>query len=277
MDDDFSYDGKTYEINSVEVLSEGTLRFNTGLAPTPNMKSTLTLLVDGQAFDFARRDGLNVGNMYWRNSGLNWSEGDRVSLSLTDEGSVEDLAAPELDGASVSGAELLLDFSEVMDLDALPEPSAFTVTVGDGERDVASVSAAERESSGGRVVVVRESHVVLTLASAVRAGDTVTVSYTTPGTNPLRDRAGNSAPAFEDAAVENRTAAVKPDAPASLEAEAGDGTVTLSWTHPTRDGGAPLTNYQMRRKALLQKSDSIPNALPPDRLGDGQKRLHLPI
>ena len=29
--------------------------------------------------------------------------------------------------------------------------------------------------------------------------------------------------------------------------------------------------------ALLQKSDSIPNALPPDRLGDGQKRLHLPI
>ena len=30
-------------------------------------------------------------------------------------------------------------------------------------------------------------------------------------------------------------------------------------------------------RALLQKSDSIPNALPPDRLGDGQKRLHLPI
>ena len=29
--------------------------------------------------------------------------------------------------------------------------------------------------------------------------------------------------------------------------------------------------------ALLQKSDSIPNALPPDRLEDGQKRLHLPI
>ena len=34
---------------------------------------------------------------------------------------------------------------------------------------------------------------------------------------------------------------------------------------------------QLLGKALLQKSDSIPNALPPDRLGDGQKRLHLPI
>ena len=32
-----------------------------------------------------------------------------------------------------------------------------------------------------------------------------------------------------------------------------------------------------RVAALLQKSDSIPNALPPDRLGEGQKRLHLPI
>ena len=34
---------------------------------------------------------------------------------------------------------------------------------------------------------------------------------------------------------------------------------------------------EYRCTALLQKSDSIPNALPPDRLGDGQKRLHLPL
>ena len=36
-------------------------------------------------------------------------------------------------------------------------------------------------------------------------------------------------------------------------------------------------SHPQPRVALLQKSDSIPNALPPDRLGDGQKRLHLPI
>ena len=34
---------------------------------------------------------------------------------------------------------------------------------------------------------------------------------------------------------------------------------------------------ELCRVTLLQKSDSIPNALPPDRLGDGQKRLHFPI
>ena len=39
----------------------------------------------------------------------------------------------------------------------------------------------------------------------------------------------------------------------------------------------PTVLLSSLRPALLQKSDSIPNALPPDRLGDGQKRLHLPI
>jgi hypothetical protein len=38
-----------------------------------------------------------------------------------------------------------------------------------------------------------------------------------------------------------------------------------------------LIARQLVGEALLQKSDSIPNALPPYRLGDGQKRLHLPI
>ena len=38
-----------------------------------------------------------------------------------------------------------------------------------------------------------------------------------------------------------------------------------------------ILNRSRQRSALLQKSDSIPNALPPDTLGDGQKRLHLPI
>ena len=55
----------------------------------------------------------------------------------------------------------------------------------------------------------------------------------------------------------------------------------------TKDGWAETANIYLNASignairdigvALLQKSDSIPNALPPDRLGDGQKRLHLPI
>ena len=59
----------------------------------------------------------------------------------------------------------------------------------------------------------------------------------------------------------------------------------LSAVTTERTGGpwwmAYAKNWMARRRnrheALLQKSASIPNALPPDRLGDGQKRLHLPM
>ncbi len=61
----------------------------------------------------------------------------------------------------------------------------------------------------------------------------------------------------------------------ALEALRGDRTLqeiaSKHQVHPNQ------VSTWKRQAALLQKSDSIPNALPPDRLGDGQKRLHLPI
>ena len=42
-------------------------------------------------------------------------------------------------------------------------------------------------------VSVGDTKVLLTLAPAVRAGETVTVSYTVPAMNPLRDEASNPA------------------------------------------------------------------------------------
>ena len=57
--------------------------------------------------------------------------------------------------------------------------------------------------------------------------------------------------------------------------------VDFQGSRVTSDGGLILVRELDEHlgfgEALLQKSDSIPNALPPDRLGDGQKRLHLPI
>ena len=45
----------------------------------------------------------------------------------------------------------------------------------------------------------------VTLASAVAYGETVTVGYTRPGTNPLRDAAGNEVATFSAQAVTNDT------------------------------------------------------------------------
>ena len=90
---------------------------------------------------------------------------------------------PTLDGATVTGSSLELAYSETLDTGSEPAPAAFAVTVAGTPRNVTTVTL------GG-------SKVALTLASAVTAGETVAVSYTKPGTNPLRDLAGNQADSF---------------------------------------------------------------------------------
>ena len=112
-----------------------------------------------------------------------------VRLSDVDE------TAPTLSSATVNDAALTLTFSEFLDETSTPAAGAFAVTVGTALRAVSGVS-------------VRGSATVLTLASAVAAGDTVTVGYTVPadGSGPrIRDTAGNAAAGFSGEAVTNAT------------------------------------------------------------------------
>ena len=126
---------------------------------------------------------------------------------------------PTLDSAAVNGTELVLTWDETLRDDSGPAAGDFTVTVAGSSRSVSGVAVAG-------------SAVRLTLASAVTAGQTVTVSYT-KGTNPLKDLASNDAPGLTDQAVTNNTA--PPDEPtlSVADAAAAEGspvsfTVTLS-------------------------------------------------
>ena len=146
-----------------------------------------------------------------------------------------DSTAPVLRSATTTALELKLTYDEALDADSEPAPSAFTVTVPGRRLAVTGVSASS-------------TNVFLTLASAVRAGETVTVSYTVPAMNPLQDEAGNPAAAFADHPVTNEVSATAPDAPANLEATPGDGLVTLRWTASAHDGGSEVTGHQYRHK-----------------------------
>ena len=99
---------------------------------------------------------------------------------------------PALSSASVNGAALTLTYGEALDESSTPATDAFTVTVAGSGRTVTHVSVS------GRVVT-------LTLASAVTDGQEVTVTYTVPGTNPLRDAAGNAAEGLSNDPVWNAT------------------------------------------------------------------------
>ena len=101
-----------------------------------------------------------------------------------------DATAATFSSATVDGDSLVVTFSESLSESSVPGHDAFHVTVGTARRNVAS---------GG--VSIAGAEVTLTLVSAVTPADTVKVRYTKPGTNPLRDLAGNDVEAFPDRAV----------------------------------------------------------------------------
>ena len=112
----------------------------------------------------------------------------------------QETVAPSPSAATVDGATLTITFDEPLDAGETPENSAFAVTVAGSSRGVDTVS-------------VSGSAVTLTLASAVAAGETVTVDYTVPtgqSTNKLQDTSGNAAASFSGQAATNNTQAADP-------------------------------------------------------------------
>ena len=138
---------------------------------------------------------------------------------------------PVLSTRTVNGAALVLTYNEALDTGSEPAGSAFTVKVG---------STAVSLATSGAVAVAGRT-VTLTLAAAVAASDTVTVSYAVPGTNPLQDAGGMDAPAFADLAVTNGTGNTAPafandTAARSFTETVGDAAVTTA-----ADVGAVVT------------------------------------
>ena len=167
-----------------------------------------------------------------------------------------DVRPPQLTRATVNASRLVLTYDETLDAGSVPAPGDFVVTAAGSTAGVAGVSV------GG-------SAVTLTLATAVQAGQTVTLDYT-PGANPTQDRAGNDAAALSGQHVTNNTPGggegsgggggdpSVPGAPASLTATAGDEEVALVWSAPADDGGAPVTGYEYRYAA----GDAVPGDTP---------------
>ena len=96
----------------------------------------------------------------------------------------QDETAPQLESAAVDGSSLTLAFDEDLDNSNTLPPSLFGVNVNEASRSVMGVA-------------MGQTSVTLLLASAVAAGDTVTVGYTVPtdesagqATGPVGQRCG---------------------------------------------------------------------------------------
>ena len=155
---------------------------------------------------------------------------DEASVTVNDND-----GAPSFSSAAVNGTALTVTFDESLDTSSLPAGSAFTVSGGRTGTGTVSVSGAVAS---------------VTLDRAVTAGETVTVSYTTPTANPLQDAAGNDVADFSGKAVTNNS----PDL--TLVANTGQSQDTFGAFQTTQDmaqkfttGGKP-GGYKLARVDL---------------------------
>ena len=118
---------------------------------------------------------------------------DLVKLNVTttaaDPG---DTTPPSVSSVSVNGSTLVLTYNENLDEISVPLNTDFKVKVNGIEQEV----TLNPSITGAKVTI--------TLAELVKSGDTVTISYI-PGTNPIKDLAGNKAATLVGLPVTNHS------------------------------------------------------------------------
>ncbi len=121
-----------------------------------------------------------------------------------------DTTPPGLSSANIAGDTLVLAYDETLDSASTPAASAFTVTVAGSSVAVSNVSVSGKT-------------VTLTLASEASDDDAVSLSYTVPTNNPIRDEAENTAAALTDRSVINNAGAATDATLAALSLTDGNG------------------------------------------------------
>ena len=185
-EDSFTAAGASYQVfGIIENQDSFTVVMNRAIP------SAWTMHVDNRQYLVANAQHSENGGVHrhvWNSGGVWRAAGQQVSLRLTGP-------APTLQSAAVEGTTLTMTFSENLDTASEPAPSAFTVTVNNAGRDVASDG-----------VDISGSTVTLTLASQVSAVDTVKVGYTRPTAMPLKGvSSGIAVGTFTDRAVTNNS------------------------------------------------------------------------
>ena len=149
------------------------------------------------AEDSGKADGWSIADTcLFRGRSTNpWNSSSSLPKIQIRGTTLADSATPVLSTAVVNGTSLALTYDEALDEDSVPVRNSFSVSVNGGT-GVAPSS-----------VSVSGMTVTLTLATAVTAGQTVTLSYTVPtgGANPkpIQDEDGNDVAALTNRAVEN--------------------------------------------------------------------------
>ena len=224
-DDDFTHDSTDYAITIIFLRTNGRLEVNLDTNLTTATQA-LTLNIDGTAFAFEDADTKGINFRNWNNSGLSWTAGNTVSLTLTE--AEADTTPPALSTGhqvDATGRPIYLIFDEDLDGTNLPPASAFTVTAAGAAVPVTLVQVGTGASS---------ATLLLDLAAFIGEGWAVTVSYTDPTSGDdaaaLQDAAGNDVASFSNLAITNNsTVDTTPPSPESAAVATSGTSVSVTF------------------------------------------------
>ena len=177
--------------------------------------------------------GWSAGTRFLRKDGTGaWGNGVLLrKVYMEIDGTIDaevDTTAPMLDMATVDGRSLVLTYNEDLDEGSEPATTAYSVSVNSGS----GVAPSSVDVTGKKVT--------LTLGTAVTAGQTVTVTYTVPSSNPVQDTSENDAAALANQSVTNNTNA-HPVFTNATETRSIDETVAAATVQTAADIGAAIT------------------------------------
>jgi uncharacterized repeat protein (TIGR02059 family) len=129
---------------------------------------------------------------------------------------------PALESAVIKDDELVLTFDRELDDGSEPVPGDFVVKYGDDEIAVTYVN-------------IEDDEVILTMASAAKFEQEVTISYTA-GTDPIQDEDGRPAANFEDEEVDNITEQEQSPVPSTALLERNNTVLTVTLAAPAAVG-----------------------------------------
>ena len=190
-DNVFSYDSVDYQIDVID-LKGGTLNLEANIAFTAASLADLTLNVGSDSFPFEDATQ-TAGLLSWSTTGLTWSEDDMIALSID-----ADPPPMVVTATATTANTIVLTFDEPLDATSIPAASAFSVestAVLDGETTAITVASVAADAADA-------TQLALTVGTMLYR-DTITVAYTQPSDNPLRDAEENEVVSFTGQAVVN--------------------------------------------------------------------------
>ena len=236
----------TITANSVNIFTapaNSTLDANTTYAvvfentatSAPNSYRLATTNLNGE--DSGTTSGWSIANNRATRSGTNnWTLNSgaskpRIAIKALDTG------PPALTSATLEGTKLTLLYSEPLDSGSVPPKTNFGVTVAGTSRAIDTIG-------------VSGSTVTLTLSSAARATQPVTVNYRVPSINPIQDGSGNKA-----AGMSNRAVTVLVTAVANTgQTAVGDTAVGTAGAHAWSQALAFTTGPNQSRVTAVEAS-----------------------